>query len=138
MNKRPPNSSQQQQPSLIILVGGGFLIFCVLFAVYAELTGMSKSPSPDAAGNLTTMAFVQCQDIVKGELVSPSTADFPFMDFSANAAPDNLYIIKSYVDSQNGFGATIRTRWRCKARYIGGDKADPRSWKLVDLQMYKR
>lgn len=117
------------------------MIFCVLlvvYLVYAEFTGMAKSPQPKASRDLTTMAFIQCQDLVKGELISPSTADFPSFDFESNIAPDDLYIIRSYVDSQNGFGATIRTRWRCKVRYIGGDEAAPSSWRLVDLQMYKR
>jgi hypothetical protein len=110
------------------------LIFLTIFVYFALNRDSSSSNKPE---NLTNMALIQCQNFVTQQLRSPASADFPFSDFESNISTDNLYIIRSYVDAQNGFGATIRTRWRCKARYTGGEEADQRNWTLVDLQMYK-
>lgn len=79
-----------------------------------------------------SMAYIISQDCVKNKLKSPSTADFPFSDYKSEVDSNN-YIIQSYVDSQNGFGATIRSDWQVKLKYIGGDQADPNSWQLIDV-----
>jgi hypothetical protein len=36
--------------------------------------------------------------------------------------------VSSYVDSQNSFGALIRTQYVAKMKYLSGQK-----WRLVDL-----
>jgi len=82
------------------------------------------------------MAFIQCKNFVKNRLRAPSTADFPFLDRSAWALDQNVYVIKSYVDAQNGFGAITRTNWHCKIQYNGGNSADQNNWTLLDLETY--
>ena len=54
-------------------------------------------------------AWCATQDYVRQRLVSPATADFPFFPEEIdNKHRDDVYIIKSYVDSQNGFGGIRR------------------------------
>ncbi len=56
--------------------------------------------------------YVKAQEIVEKALQSPSTADFPpTSDAVVERRADNTYKVSSYVDSENGFGATIRTAW---------------------------
>lgn len=58
--------------------------------------------------------YTEAKKTVNKELKSPSTAKFA--DFSKIKFRDNkdgTYIIESYVDSQNSFGATVRTKFRC-------------------------
>ena len=55
---------------------------------------------------------IKCQDKIKELLVSPSTAKFPNIlnwGFSKNK---NIITVQSYVDSQNGFGAMIRSEFQ--------------------------
>ena len=62
------------------------------------------------------------KDAVKQMLKSPSTAKFPWYDEyqvsmpinEKTKAPDGTVIVVGYVDSQNGFGAMIRSTYRVK------------------------
>lgn len=75
-------------------------------------------------------AYIISQHYVKARLVSPATADFPFAcDY--NQQNDTTFIIKSYVDSQNGFGAVIRTNYVTTLVYKGGKEGnwhDDNNW----------
>jgi len=64
---------------------------------------------------------VQAQMLIEQTLKSPATADFPICnDFSITRTTDGGYIVKSYVDSQNGFGALIRTDFSIGFSYVNG------------------
>ncbi len=57
-------------------------------------------------------AFVYARFFVKDVLVAPRTAKFP--GYSKDAVTylgDETYRVRSYVDSQNSFGALIRTNY---------------------------
>lgn len=61
----------------------------------------------------TVMAFVECQKLVKARLKSPASAKFASMgDSEIMPTNDTDYTIKSYVDSQNGFGANVAVEVR--------------------------
>ncbi len=67
-------------------------------------------------------AYVASQNFVSQRLRSPSTADYP--SFSANGVIVNFerkchFKVAAFVDAQNGFGGTVRTR------YIIDIEADP-------------
>ena len=74
-------------------------------------------------------AFVASKDYVKTRLKSPATADFPFLDFQHAEMEDCQMLIRSYVDSQNGFGAMIRSNYDAVLEY----KRD--RWELVALRI---
>jgi len=79
-------------------------------------------------------AFVMSQTFVKKELVSPSSAKFPWFDKSmVTQVDEDTWIINSYVDSQNKFGAMLRTNYIAKIKYLGNDK-----WGLLDLAFYEK
>ncbi len=78
-------------------------------------------------------AYVMAQGFVKAMLKSPKTADFPFLDYSHRNLGDGKWIIQSYVDSQNGFGAMIRTQYQVEMQFNGGDWAEQRNWTLLDI-----
>jgi hypothetical protein len=66
-------------------------------------------------------------------LISPGSAEFPFLEFSAAAAGNNAYAVQSTVDAQNQLGVKMRSKWVCHIQYKGGEEADPRSWSLIKL-----
>jgi hypothetical protein len=64
-------------------------------------------------------ALTYCQILVKQSLRSPSTADFPFNPNITVSSDKKIYTIRSYVDAQNAFGATLRQNYHCKMHYTG-------------------
>ena len=80
---------------------------------------------------LEAYTFVRRQ--VRNALKAPSTAEFPgvFDGMQDHVAPlgDQRYLIDSYVDSQNAFGAMLRTRWTAEVQQVAeGD------WRVVSLE----
>lgn len=65
-----------------------------------------------ASGDRSRDAWVCALDVVKGKLKSPSTADFcSYPEATITNLGDNRYQIKGYVDAQNSFGATVRSKF---------------------------
>lgn len=73
----------------------------------------------------STSFMMKAEDYVKKGLKSPSTAKFPGKIFEANewsvGRKKDLVQVKSYVDSQNGFGAMIRSEFVVQMDYSSGD-----------------
>jgi hypothetical protein len=110
-------------------------IYIAAAAIIIGLVWMCASnTSTTKSGNYSSLAFIQCQAFVLDRLKSPSTADFPFADYTSWKSPADKYIIKSYVDSQNGFGAMTRSHWHCETTYTPGDQQG-HGWKLVKLEI---
>lgn len=67
-------------------------------------------------------AWVCAQNEIERNLKSPSTAKFPWSGYKAVDLGDNKWIISSYVDAQNGFGAMIRTNFMCNVEVTDVEK----------------
>lgn len=79
-------------------------------------------------------AIIMAEKIVKQKLVSPSSAKFPrSSETTAVKVDEDTWVISSYVDSQNRFGAMLRTYYIAKVKYLGNDK-----WQLLDLEFYEK
>ena len=81
------------------------------------------------------MAFVSSQEYVRARLKAPSTAKFPGSSDSnikVQYIGDCKHQVYAFVDSQNGFGAMIRTQYYAEMQYISnsGNK-----WRLLDLKI---
>jgi len=79
----------------------------------------SSSVDPDISNKIYAVACANFK--VENSLKSPSTADFPW-GVEAEALGNSKYGVDSYVDSQNGFGATIRTDFYCITEIQDGDE----------------
>jgi hypothetical protein len=67
-------------------------------------------------------AYKMCKEQLKAKLKAPATAKFPEFGEIRIAHPNIITIvIISYVDSQNSFGALIRTKWGCEAELFRGE-----------------
>lgn len=76
------------------------------------------------------------QSFVKKHLKAPSSAKFsnPYSDDGASfqrRVDENTFHVGGWVDSQNGFGAMIRTTWEAQVSYAGSG----RNWNLDWLQI---
>ena len=76
-----------------------------------------------------TMACIMTQGFVEDVLKAPSTAKFQnCYDASVNYQGGQIYYVHTYVDSQNGFGAMIRTQYSMEIR----DNQD-KTWTKLDF-----
>lgn len=95
---------------------------------YAYIGGSKGAPAPVIQDD-GTMAEIMAERFVKEELRCPATASFPAAD--AVRSGDG-WRVTSYVDSQNGFGANVRTPWTAIVKDCGAGR-----WQLVSLQWGK-
>lgn len=86
-------------------------IGAVLF-VFAVFLIVQLIPSSNAS-NKGMEAFIVSQDYVTPQLKTPAEAEFPTFSDSFVTISGNIYTVHSYVDSQNSFGANIRSNYNC-------------------------
>jgi hypothetical protein len=82
------------------------------------------------------MAFVMSQSFIKRRLKAPASASFPSgvdRDVETKHLGDCTHEVWAYVDSQNSFGAKIRTRYYAKLKYDVGTG----NWQLLDSKFYE-
>lgn len=84
----------------------------------------SEQPTDTSLDFQKIEAWVFCQYAVEAKLISPSSATFPFGGAQRHVEywDNGIFIIRSYVDSANGFGAIIRTNFFCKVQRTGNNK----------------
>lgn len=89
---------------------------------------VAASPAPDRSGtHLTMEACAQAQRAVKSQLKAPASAKFPGCAMGAheykittNEARDK-FAVRGHVDSQNSFGAMIRSEFGVILDYSDGN-----------------
>ena len=100
-------------------------MFAVIGSLYAIITG-GASPPGDAATD--TDARFMCRQFVEDRLKAPATADF--CNETVTALDGDRFRVAGSVDSENSFGATLRTEYSCALRYDGDER-----WTLTDLEL---
>jgi len=94
------------------------VIFFVIWAVVScskSVDEAAKQPK-DPKDTARTCAKYE----VKAMLKSPKSAEFPW-DMNINMTEDGKYAVLSYVDSQNSFGAMLRTNFLCTVKVLDVD-----------------
>ena len=76
-------------------------------------------------------AAVACQEFVTRRLKSPGSADFPW-NFGEVTSTGDTFTVRSHVDSQNSYGALLRTNYVCTVEDRG------ESWFLVEMDLSER
>jgi len=103
------------------------MIFCILAAGSSE-----TDPNAWKTEDNSMMAYIMMEDFIPKYLKSPSSVKFPgFLkkDLHTTFLGNCTYRIRSYVDSQNSFGAMIRTWFTGEIKQISADR-----WQLVSLK----
>jgi len=99
--------SSIKQKSKTKINGLGFVVTGIIaIIVIGVMIGVSGGNSSKSSDNISV--WVEAEDIVKDNLKSPSTADFPASG-NINEIDNNTFKVNSYVDSENSFGAKIRS-----------------------------
>ena len=93
---------------------------CCILEVFAFLTFGFLNMAL-AGGGQEIEAFVASQRFVEQRLKAPSSADFcSYTDANVEYLGNGRYRVIAYVDSQNSFGAELRTRYKCILKHEGG------------------
>jgi len=111
---------------------------CLLFIVLAIVVGLAiNHQSPEerqakGARDQALDAYFMAQEFVKANLKTPATAKFPLYPnpgIGIIRQDDGGWLISGYVDSQNAFGALIRTKFICAIKEETEGK-----WRLQTLR----
>lgn len=124
----PTTAPTEQKVSPIMAVVLLVMISICLYAVFSKLGGGGSRGAKPTSGPTKIDAALICEQFVENQLKAPSTAKFQNSYDAKVSVSNGEYTVTSYVDSQNGFGAMIRTTYVCTVTYLGSDK-----WHLVDL-----
>lgn len=100
-----------------------FVIGVVLILIFYIIGSIGdNSSSSNSTSTNKFLAYNYAEDFVEKKLKSPSTAEFPGVTEKDKHITDlggGKYEINSWVDSQNGFGAMIRTNFSCTIIFEG-------------------
>lgn len=100
-----------------------FIIVAVLLVIlYIIGSNGDDSSSSSSTSTNKFLAYNYAENFVEKKLKSPSTAEYPGVSEKDRHITDlggGKYKIDSWVDSQNGFGATIRTNFSCTIIFEG-------------------
>lgn len=122
---------QKKQYTKVQIISAIILFFGIIWLINSigsfDVEQQTKT-APDEAE-----AYVIARNYVKLALKSPATADFPLFDETSINLGDGRFRSSSYVDSQNSFGATVRSNWTAVVKYNSGEWADSTSWTLEEL-----
>ena len=125
MTDAPTPTAQDQHMAAGCLAMAGFG-FVVLLAMMCSGGDGGRELEHDG-----DWAAIMCQRFVRNRLKAPSTAKFqPSRNATSRKTGDARYVVTSYVDAQNSFGATLRSTWMCDIEYTGGQ-----NWSLRDLEI---
>lgn len=98
------------------------LLSVMAIGFFAFLAYGSSDSSNDSPSNNKFLAYSYAEKFVKKKLKSPSTAEFPGTlekDEHITDLGNGEYRIESWVDSQNSYGAQIRTSFSCTIKFEG-------------------
>lgn len=105
------------------------LIIVLIIAIFGNKgTSNTYTPGNNTSNTKTIYVpneidlYIQAQEFVKQGLKAPSTAKFPSLSYETTDLGDGRYKIISYVDSQNSFGAMLRSEWTVVMKNISVDK----------------
>jgi hypothetical protein len=99
------------------------IILMSVFAFFIAISCSSEQSPEDLERTNRFLAYSYAEDYVKSQLKSPSTAKFPSIlkkDAHISSLGNATYRITSWVDSQNGFGAMIRSDFTCQIYFKDG------------------
>ena len=103
----------------------GIIILIIIGVLYilGSIFKDSSNVKTDYCYGQEMLAYRYAEGFVKQDLKAPLTAKFPSLTERSQHVRNSYdcsYKINSWVDSQNSFGATIRTNFSCTIVFEGG------------------
>lgn len=126
-NQKPKAEQEKVKQGCIGCLG--IIVLAVIINLMFPDCG-SDPPSSSAPSHDKHGAWVMAQMFVEKQLKSPSTASYGSVWSGTLQTADDVveslggghYRVTAWVDSQNSFGATIRTHFVCELEHVGGSR----------------
>lgn len=100
------------------------LLLGAIGVVMASAMSVENTTPPDPCD----ISYLKANRFVKDTLKSPSTAEFPSRsEYSISNLGNSECMVSSYVDSQNSFGAVVRSHWTATVKDNAGN------WTLEEM-----
>ena len=126
-------AKEEQKRSIWELVVCLILVVPMLWGLHSCCNNRAEKPKRPTKESAWTYA----QSYVTQYLKSPSTADFGSWRQSASRCVkddgDGLVTVRGWVDSQNSFGATMRTHFVVRLQFM----AHSGTWELLGMPEFK-
>ncbi len=108
--------------------GGGWIALGVAAVIAVCVIGSAVKGCGGSSGqdDGSASATAGCEELVKDRLKAPSTAEFSGESADGSAGS---YTVTGDVDSQNSFGAMLRSHFTCTVHSSGNE------WKLDDMEI---
>jgi hypothetical protein len=128
--------------NILNLIRRHLILTLIGVGVLASVIFSSTGPVTQQEVSIPNLKIKQAREMgyevaVKIPLKSPSTAEYGRVDVEQVAT--NIYKVSGYIDSQNGFGAMIRSYWQAKLTYSGEDTQQGvesvSNWKMSGLKV---
>lgn len=124
--------AEEQKKNLTVAI----IISAVIFLGGFLVCHSCSEPKDWKTSDNTLEAYTMMSGFVKERLKSPSSAKFPSAfdiprEEQVTKLDNYIYQIDSTVESQNSFGAMIRSRFKGKVQQV-----DESNWKLIELKIY--
>lgn len=113
----PPNKPASSKDK----AGAGCLLVIIGLVIWIVVAGVTGSDDPPDSEELRFGAQDVCHQFVKERLRAPATAKFERYSEARITGVEPTYTVRGHVDSENGFGALIRSDYTCTVRHTTGD-----------------
>jgi hypothetical protein len=97
---------------------GYAVLVVIIFVVFIMIKSCLSGPDKKQYSYSKTSALIDSRQFVEKRLKCPSTAKFSAELDGVSQSNDTTFFVKGYVDSQNGFGAMIRSVYNCIITYM--------------------
>ena len=132
--KTDQRSWMRRHPILTLFGGFFLLVFIIIIASTSGDTSTDIAQEDNSPSDIEVC--VQAQMMVESLLKSPSTADHPACMYGSLSKEGDTYTFGSYVDSQNGFGAMMRTNYKVILTYLEDGSMDIESMVVDGEEVY--
>lgn len=116
-----PPSTIKRAPNWVLFTVGGLMALVLALAIAAAAL------APDDTGSSAGAESV-CEQFIDQRLKAPATSEYGFTSTVRKGMTH--WVARGHVDSQNGFGALVRSDFTCQVRHLSDD-----TWRLVDLEV---
>ena len=104
----------------IVAVIGIIVAAFVLIGIFVPVPGAGGKADVPSLSQMTTEAKAQCREAVKDQLKSPASAKFSD-ETVTGSEPDAVWFVSGSVDSQNSYGALLRSSFECSVTFANGE-----------------
>ncbi len=134
LNQTTQKKEETNQGDKYVTIKLLFVLACIIFIIYCMVSifanNSSKTSSKNSSTDYKLEAYIMSQEFIEKELKAPATAEFPSYHKISVVQTDNRYKVKAYVDSENSFGAKIRTNY-----YITLERNSDESWTKISCEI---